>query len=117
MIGPELHEFERLPRRSKYLFSYIGHVVQGFFAAVVLGWLTPIALVACYIAYQALEFSRAIALRRAKANNWAVLDEWPSRDIADFLLGLWGGMVVGMAWQAWLAWCIMQYRGMVVPYV
>ena len=104
MNGPEYQSFERLPRRHRYLLSYIGHAAQGLVCALILGWLAPLVIVSCYLAYQRLEFLRAQCLRDAKLSGIPILDEWPSRDVADFMIGLWIGLPIGVAWQMIMLW-------------
>ena len=92
----------RAPRKAKYLWSYAGHVLQGVVLGVVLGFLMAVALVVLYLAYQRIEYSRFKDRVATETAGRRLLDDWPSRDIADFMLGGWIGMWLGLSWQGYL---------------
>ena len=83
----------REPRNwRKYWHSYTAHVAQG----LVVGWSLPttVALVLAfvgYLVYQVVEYGRCRDIGRVKCGDW------PSRDIADFMLGLWIGWLLRIA--------------------
>ena len=83
----------RQPRNwRKYWKSYLGHVVQG----VVVGVALPDAhaiwgVFICYTVYQIVEW-----LRFRDVVQGIDSTDWPSRDIADFLAGIWVGFFLGL---------------------
>ena len=92
-------DFKRNPRNPKYWPAYLGHAGQGFICGLLLPPPLSVTLaVVGYWLYQRTEFQR-FAMRRDAEMRWgqdAVVDDWPSRDIADHLAGLWLGIIVGL---------------------
>lgn len=104
---------KRAPRNPKYLASYIGHGLQGFICAVLA---TPVGaaliITYCYCQYQRVEYQR---FRDRRDTDWynqgpgqrdakPLVDDWPSRDIADFMLGAWVGVGVQILAGLYVAW-------------
>ena len=91
----------RQPRNwKKHWKSYAGHLVQG----VVVGWLLPDyhaawGVLLCYLLYQVVEW-----LRFRDVVQGIDLSDWPSRDIADFLAGVWIGVVAGALYSGIGVW-------------
>lgn len=92
--------FKRAARNPKYWMAYAGHFAQGFIA----GLLIPLPLnvllaVVGYWLYQLTEYRR-FADKRNAVMCWgkqAIVDDWPSRDIADHLAGVWSGTAAQLA--------------------
>lgn len=85
---------EREPRNwRKYWHSYTAHVAQG----LVVGFALPTTLASVlafvgYLVYQVVEYGRCRDIGRG-----VQCSDWPSRDIADFMLGLWIGWLLRIA--------------------
>ena len=107
--------FKRAPRNPKYWPAYFGHAVQGFVCgAIVPPPISFVLLVIGYWLYQVVEYRRFADRRDAEQWAWEkehayieamgkpidmrewVVDDWPSRDIADHMIGMWVGAVVGL---------------------
>ena len=97
----------REPRNwRKYWHSYLGHAAQGLICGV-LGTPVGAALIIayCYAQYQRLEYQR---FRDRRDTQWynagpgqrdakPLVDDWPSRDVADFMVGAWMGLGLQLA--------------------
>ena len=85
---------EREPRDwRKYWHSYLAHGAQG----LVVGWSLPMTLALVlafvgYLVYQVVEYGRC-----RDSGRGVTCGDWPSRDIADFMLGLWIGWLLRIA--------------------
>lgn len=86
----------RNPRNwRRYWHSYLGHMAQGF----VIGLLVPcpfnlVLLWESYLFYQRIEYERLRDKRDAVERGAPVVDDWPSRDTADLMAGMWLGNFV-----------------------
>ena len=84
----------REPRNwGKYWHSYLAHVAQGLLVGFAIP--TVVALVLAfvgYLTYQVVEYRRFRDIGRE-----VKCSDWPSRDIADFMLGLWAGLLLQIA--------------------
>ena len=84
----------REPRNwRKYWHSYLAHVAQGLVVGFALP--TTVALVLAfvgYLVYQVVEYGRFRDM-----DSGVKCSDWPSRDIADFMLGLWVGLLLQVA--------------------
>ena len=92
--------YKRAPRNPKYIGSYAGHFLQGFICGLLIPPPLNILLAAVgYRLYQLTEYRR-FADRRDALLRWgdkAGVDDWPSRDIADHLAGIWTGIAIQAA--------------------
>ena len=81
----------REPRSwRRYWHSYLAHGAQGLVVGLALP--TTVALVLAfvgYLVYQVVEYGRCRDIGRG-----GTCGDWPSRDIADFMLGLWVGWLL-----------------------
>ena len=84
----------REPRNwRKYWHSYLAHVAQGLVVGFALP--TTVALVLAfvgYLVYQVVEYGRFRDM-----DSGVKCSDWPSRDIADCMLGLWVGWLLRIA--------------------
>ena len=99
----------RASRKREYFWSYLGHVAQGFILCLLTTPLLGAFIIAQgYYQYQRIEYQR---FKDARDTRWynegpgqrdakPEVDDWPSRDIADFMIGGWCAMA---AWGIGLA--------------
>ena len=84
----------REPRNwRKYWHSYLAHGAQGLGVGFALP--TTVALVLAfvgYLVYQVVEYGRFRDM-----DSGVKCSDWPSRDIADCMLGLWVGLLLRVA--------------------
>ena len=84
----------REPRNwGRYWHSYLAHGAQGLVVGFALP--TTVALVLAfvgYLVYQVVEYGRFRDM-----GSGVKCSDWPSRDIADFMLGLWVGLLLRIA--------------------
>ena len=98
-------EFRRAPRQRKWLWSYVGHGVQGLLCGLVSPLpLLGIILAWYYLQYQVNEYRRAKDYQIAIRANQQPLQEWLSRDIADWMVGGWIAFGVQVLIVLWLVW-------------
>ena len=94
--------FKRNARNRRYWASYLAHALQGFIAGLLVPMPFNVMLASFgYCLYQVIEYWR-FAGKRDALFRWgtkAIVDDWPSRDIADWVIGLW----CGIATQATIA--------------
>ena len=94
--------FTRPARQAKYLWSYLGHAVQGF----VVGLFVPILFIPLlYVSYQMIEYAAYYLRNKDRAYT---ANDTPSRDIADFTIGYWAGSFVTLLGLA--CWFAMLYN-------
>ena len=105
-----MEQFKRAPRNPKYWWSYAGHFLQGLAVGVSLPGVNLILACLGYWLYQVVEYRR-FADKRDAMLRWGPgfeVDDWPSRDLADHLAGLWVGTVaqitvcIGIGCVIWL---------------
>ena len=100
----------REPRRWKYAPHYLAHIAQG----AVIGFVLPpvvmgVLLALGYMYYQLVEYQRFQRTQERREAGLPVLDDWPSRDIADWQIGGWIGFLFGMGVWAWLGSHVLNY--------
>ena len=92
----------RSPRKWQYLWAYIGHAAQG----LAVGILVPppfmaVLLAMFYLRYQQVEYNRFDKAATRERMGIPPVDDWPSRDIADWMVGGWLGLAIGIVgWGA-----------------
>ncbi len=91
---------KRAPRDwRRYGGSYVTHAAQGLVVGLLLSpRLCVLVLAAGYALYQTIEYARALHTERVQRGAAGPLDDTPSRDVSDFLVGVWAGFAV-----RWLA--------------
>ena len=90
---------EREPRNwRKYWHSYTAHVAQG----LVVGFALPTTVALVLSVRVAISSTRSLSMDGADDIGRGVqCSDWPSRDIADFMLGLWIGWLLRIAQRRW----------------
>ena len=74
--------------------NYAIHIIQGGIIFYLLPWHMSLTFLALgYIIYQIVEYKRARDLRESEMKGWVRVGDWISRDIADWLVGGWVGMI------------------------
>ena len=96
----------RAPREwGKYWFGYVSHFLQG----LVVGFLIPhpwgiVGAAFFYVAYQVVEWLRFRDILLGVNST-----DWPSRDIGDFLIGLWIGLILRWSLPAFIITWILEF--------
>lgn len=105
--APPEEWFKRPPRRRAYMPAYIGHAAQGFGVGLLCGLIPPLLgwlLARYFLEYQTQENSIYRHWRDAWYAGEAPTPDCGSRDIADFMVGLWAATPFSLAWGAFLLW-------------
>ena len=92
----------RNPRKRAYTLSYAAHVAQGMIVAILLPPpVMALVLALYYLRYQEVESVRFQQVQSRRDANLSVVDDWPSRDIADWMIGGWVGLPIStVAWAS-----------------